>query len=129
MPNNEYQNLGPKTLFIFIFGNTMLAVMVLLVLLVAWWLINFFGNSQLIDQSLPLINSLMPLLIIVDLIFFIIMTLIARWQYTNYKFKIDDDAFRVMHGILTREEIAMPYRRIESVDLKQTLFYQILGVS
>lgn len=129
MPDNEYQNLGPKTLLIFIFGHTIFATMLLLIILALWRILNYYGDFELLNPYLDLINYFAPLLILLDLIFFFLMAFIAWWQYKNYKFQITDDSFRVMHGILTKEEVAIPYRRIESINLKQTLLYQIFGVS
>lgn len=129
MNNNDYQNLGPKTLLIFIMGGIIFPIMILILLLVLWYLTNIFSANDLISPYLAFINSSIPILLAIDLVFFILMFFIAWWQYHNFKFKIADEAFKVTRGILTREETAIPYRRIESVNLKETLLYQIFGVS
>ena len=41
---------------------------------------------------------------------------------------LDDDALKVRHGIFSREEIAIPYRQIQDVDIDEDITDRIWGV-
>ena len=59
-----------------------------------------------------------------------LLVLIVSWLiYENYKFALGEDALKIKRGVFTREEIAIPYRQIQDVDIEQDFYYRIIGVS
>lgn len=128
MTEGVYQNLGPKTFIVFILKRSLIPfVFIILIILIfiiknmavsigPFELETFFNTATLIGficlgLSIPLAY------------------LIAHLEYTRFKVMIGIDTFNITKGVLTKEEISLPYRRIESVDIKQPFMYQILGVS
>jgi len=49
--------------------------------------------------------------------------------YSRYKFCLGDDSLKIKRGILYKEEVAIPYRQIQDVDIKRDLSFQMLGLS
>ena len=42
---------------------------------------------------------------------------------------LDDDALKIRRGILSKEEIAIPYRQIQDVDIEQNISDRLWGVA
>ena len=60
----------------------------------------------------------------------ILITILASWlEYTSYEFLLDTDALRIKRGVVSKEEIAIPYRQIQNVDIERSMFFQVTGVS
>lgn len=56
--------------------------------------------------------------------------LLSGWlTYINYTFVLDTDAFKIRKGVFSHEETALPYRQIQTIDLKQSLTDRMIGVS
>jgi len=60
---------------------------------------------------------------------FLVIFLIAWLIYVNYKFMLGDDSLKIKRGILNKEEVAMPYRHIQDVDIERDLSFQMMGLS
>lgn len=62
--------------------------------------------------------------IVVIVIFFIISVL----QYRRFLFYVEDDYFVIEKGLLSRDKITVGFARIQTVNIKQNIIQQILGV-
>ena len=61
---------------------------------------------------------------------FLIFAFLASWIiYANYKFSIGDNCLKIKRGILNKEEVSIPYGKIQDVDIHRDLSFQILGLS
>ena len=63
------------------------------------------------------------------LMIFLIAFLVTWLAYKNYKFYLGEDSLKIKRGILSKEEIAIPYRQIQDVDIERDLSYRMFGVS
>jgi uncharacterized membrane protein YdbT with pleckstrin-like domain len=54
---------------------------------------------------------------------------IATMKYKTCSIMLDESSLHLVKGIFGREEVAIPYRRIQSVDIKQPFSSRILGVA
>ena len=66
------------------------------------------------------------------LLFIVVLaiTFFVTWLiYSHYKFCLGDDSLKIKRGILNKEEVAIPYRQIQDVDIKRDLSFQMLGLS
>ncbi len=62
------------------------------------------------------------------IIFFI--ALLATWlHYKNLKFCLGEDSLKIKRGIFDKEEVAIPYRQIQDVDIERNVSYRMFGVS
>lgn len=125
----EYQKVGPKTLLYLIIRSIGFGVIMFVFLLVLRPLLGtlpMIGTFTLDEET---INTIFTWLYLSNAFVFIFLILVGSYQYHSYGFRIDDDSFKIRRGILTREEIAIPYRRIESVDLKAPLIFQLFNIN
>lgn len=124
MEVEKYQYLGPKTFLIFTLRKSLL-FFIFLVLSILLFSISFVFEGNF-SSALKQLGSAIMLLAAVFLIF----TLFYVWlEYRNFRFMISVNAFKVKKGIIQKEEIAIPYRQIQSVNIKRTIFDQIFRVS
>ncbi len=129
MTEGVYQKLGIKTFWVFFVVRRSIVFLVLLFLtvlfVVARYYVDFYGVAQFID----IINLAVTVGFLLTLISFFLVFFIAYLEYVRFKILISPNAFKITKGVLTKEEISLPYRRIQSVDIKQPILYQIFGVS
>jgi uncharacterized membrane protein YdbT with pleckstrin-like domain len=74
----------------------------------------------------------MDLMLIIWAIFILVfaITYLATYLvYDNYLFMLGDEALRIKRGIIGKEEIAIPYRQIQDVDVEQSISDRIWGIA
>jgi len=130
VPQEQYQTLGKKTLMIFTLERIQAS---LLLLLVSIGLFAIQGQPFLAQLQIPNINQYVGLAAWVCLtlfaIFFLLSFFIAWLIYINYKFCLGEDSLKIKRGILNKEEIAIPYRQIQDVDIDRDLSFRMMGLS
>ena len=56
--------------------------------------------------------------------------LIVAWlEYRNYSFRFEEFNLMVGRGILWTEEVSIPYRQMQDININRSLAHRILGVS
>jgi putative membrane protein len=124
MESIKYQYLGYKTFLLFTLKRSKL-FFIFLLLSLTFSLIgnNLNGNISLVFNKIALIGFWLTLT-------FLGIALLSAWlEYINYRFILDENAFKVRRGILRKEEIAIPYRQIQNVNIKRNFIDQVIGVS
>jgi len=122
--------MGKKTFWIF-FLQRVHAAVILLLLTIGLFVVSqqsSLATTQFGDLTryAALGWELCGLLFIVALA----ITFFAAWLiYSTYKFCLGDDSLKIKRGILNKEEVAIPYRQIQDVDIKRDLSFQLLGLS
>jgi len=125
-----YRKLGRKTFWIFVFERIQapVAFLVITVLFFALQGASFikglpFGNAQNY-MAIAAWGAL-------DLcaLTFLFVLLVSWLIYENYTFSLSEDALKIKRGIFAREEIAIPYRQIQDIDIEQGFTYRMIGVS
>jgi putative membrane protein len=53
---------------------------------------------------------------------------IAYFQFRNFFFQVVDDKFIINQGVIKKEELSVPFSRIQSVHIKQNIIQQLLNV-
>ncbi len=123
----NYQKLGRRTLWLMLSDQMVPSV----IIFIAAVLISIaegsgvFAKTILTAWSLYLVCGVWLLFVLT----FVITFLVAYLTYANYLFMLDDNALKIKRGILSKEEIAIPYRQIQDVDLEQSLSDRIWGVA
>lgn len=121
---NGEQRLGKKTFWLFVLSNSTACFIFLLTTVVSVVLRGFVG-----DNFIDILNYLTIASIFLFALSFLSDISISWLTYINYTFTMDQDSFKVKHGIFSKEETAIPYRQVQSVDLRQDLMGQLLGYS
>ncbi len=118
------QRLGRKTFWIFVLSNSKAAFGFLLATIVLVVARGYVGSN--------LIDIFNYAIIVASAVFtaaFLLAFIVSWLVYINYSFSITENAFKVRLGIFNKKETAIPYRQIQSVDLRQDVVAQIIGVS
>ncbi len=124
VPEEVYHTMGKKTFWIF-FLERAHAAFILLILTIAL----FVCGQQPFLVSTPVGNltgyAIMAAWIGLALfiVTFAITILIAWLIYANYKFCLGDDSLKIKRGVLDKEEVAIPYRQIQDVDIRRDLTF------
>jgi len=118
------QRLGRKTFWIFVLSNSKAAFAFLLVTIVLIVSRGYAGSNftDIFNYSIIVAAAVFAVSFLLDIG-------ISWLVYINYTFSITENAFKVRKGIFNKKETAIPYRQIQSVDLRQDVVAQIIGVS
>ena len=84
-------------------------------------------------QSFIKFVSLLDTLILFTSMFFLFAlagAFFAAWlTYKNYTFAFEENSLKIRRGVFNKEEIEIPYRRIQNINIKRPLSYRLFGVS
>ncbi len=120
----NYQRLGYKTFWLLALQKSKFAGLGLGLTVVLYFLkLNL--NISLTD----LISKAIVILLAFSLLSFI-ASLANGWaEYINYKYLLDENGLKIQKGIVNKEEMAIPYRQIQNVDIERGPLEQIFGLS
>ncbi|HEY5221393.1 MAG TPA: PH domain-containing protein [Candidatus Paceibacterota bacterium] len=130
VPEEVYHTMGKKTFWIFLLERAHAAFILLLLTIVL-----FAVSGQAFLASTPIGNltgyAVMGawLALALFIVVFAVTLLIAWLIYANYKYCLGDDSLKIKRGILNKEEVAIPYRQIQDVDIRRDLSFQMIGLS
>ena len=130
VPDEVYHTLGPKTFWMFLIEE-LNAPLILLVVTVVLFVLSgqpFLATKQF-GNIAPYVLSAAEISLAV-FVFVLAFTLFMVWlTYRNYKYCLGEDSLKIKRGILNKEEVAIPYRQIQDVDIKRDLYFQMMGLS
>lgn len=125
-----YRTLGSKTFIIFLSDKTRISLIFLFITIGLSILAKSGVFTNISGQNFsPLINFAALASLAVFVIAFALAFFIAWLEYANYKFFLDEDSLKIKRGVLSKEEIAIPYRQIQNVDIERNFYYQMMGLS
>lgn len=130
--NGKYYSLGSRVFWLFVLRRSVLSLflligVVLLVGLRLFFAVQISGISKNINLLFWLsfgAASLSILAIVAELIGMIA----AKLQYRVTKIMLDSYSLKITRGILNKEEVEIPYRRIESVAVWQPFIYRLMKI-
>lgn len=126
----EYRTLGRKTFWLFLAQRIHAAVIFFLIMV---GLFAIDGQGFLAKTPFGDIRAYITFAAAWSVVVFVIvaaLTVLIVWLiYRNYLFAIDTESLKIRRGVLSREEIAIPYRQIQDVDIERPLSYRMFGMS
>jgi uncharacterized membrane protein YdbT with pleckstrin-like domain len=136
-----YYHLGRKTFWILVVQRIGLALLFFIISLIVIGLKGllvgnnfviglqeFFVSNNIIVDFGSIISWVFIAFILLGILTLAIGIIIGFLQYNTSRVMFDNTSFHIVRGILNKEEFAIPYRRIQSVEIKQSLIYRIVGV-
>jgi len=127
--DQDFQYLGRKTLLIFVLNGSGPAFYIFLASIVLF----FAGASGFIPANFggyTLYVQLYALVVFLfSIIFFGFAFFVAWLRYINYQYCLGADSLKISRGILNKEEVAIPYRQIQDVNIRRDIAYRIFGLS
>jgi putative membrane protein len=126
-PSSGYQKLGRKTLMLFVSQQIAPSIIIFIgaIFLVIAQGSGIFAKTPLAPWSIFIVLGVWALFVLT----FVLTFFITYLTYVNYVFMLDDDALKIRRGILSKEEISIPYRQIQDVDIEQGISDRIWGVA
>jgi putative membrane protein len=130
VPEEVYHTMGRKTFWIFLLQRVH-AAFILLLLTIALFVLS--GQSFLAKTPAGNLAGYAMMAAWIALALFVVVfaiTFFVAWLiYKNYKYCLGDDSLKIKRGILNKEEVAIPYRQIQDVDLRRDVSFQMMGLS
>lgn len=120
----KYQPLGRKTLFMLIFKKSVVLVMLFPLLPFGIYILNRV-SAEYFNLA---VNLFFGYFVFCLLVLFVIFAT-GYLQYFRYGIFIDDKSLKIQRGLISVEELGIPYRRIKDVRIERTLIDQIFEVS
>lgn len=131
--SNAYRLLGRKTFWLFVLERSQPALILLLIAIVILFIPTSISTAgkRLPDNISSLINlGDIALVAFLAAIASLILAIFIGWLvYVNYKFMLTEDALKIERGIFSKEEVAIPYRQIQDVDVDKPFVFRIMGLS
>ena len=130
VPVEVYHTMGKKTFWIFLLQRVQAAFILFLLTIVLLVISQqaFLASTQIGNLTGYAVMAAWMCLALFIVVFAI--TLLIAWLiYKNYKFCLGDDSLKIKRGVLNKEEVAIPYRQIQDVDIRRDLSFQMIGLS
>ncbi len=86
------------------------------------------GASSLMFAS-DVISYASGLLFMLAVLAFLIGLAVSWLEYRHYAFTFEEFGMKVVTGILNKEEVSIPYRQMQDINIRRNVSYQLLGVS
>ncbi len=142
IPEGIPQHIGRKTLVLMILQGALPGIIFLFFVI----LLSAFEesiNSSLVanintlkeivpvlgDSLQSLVPSFIPIIFFLGIIFGGIGIIINALRYKFFLFTLEEFSFKLRKGVLRVEEISIPYRQMQNVDVTRPFIYRILGIS
>jgi len=120
----QYHPLGVKTLFMLILKRSAAFFIFLPVLFICL----FFLDYVPVDYVNTAVNAI--LLYLGFLVLFFLAALFIGWlEYFRYWILIDEKSLKIKKGLISTEEIGIPYKHIRDVKIDRNLIDQLFGMS
>ncbi len=120
----KYHPVGSRTLLVFIFRSTAVTFF-----MVPLFIVGLFGLSYVPSQYIDIAVNLITVSFVV-LLFILSLSVFVGWlQYFRYWIFVDDKDLKISRGLISTEQIGVPYRHIQDVKITRGLIDQIFGVS
>ena len=130
VPVEAYHTMGKKTFWIFFLERVHTAFILLLLTIVLFVLSQQAFLAKLSIANLADYTIMAAWICLALFVLALTITFLVAWLvYSTYKFCLGDDSLKIKRGILNKEEVAIPYRQIQDVDLKRDLSFQMMGLS
>ncbi len=118
-----FQHLGSRTFAVFVIQRMEPAIM-----LFALSALCYFGQNFVLDTYIPILSLATSITLLLGLIAFGVAFIVAWIVYINYKFSMSENALLIERGVFHKEEVSIPYRQIQNVNIARLLPDRILGV-
>ncbi len=120
----KYHLFGTRTLFMFILQKSGIFFLFLLVLFVSLFLLSYVPSDY--------IDTAVNIILIYSLIVLVVLAAVfsVAWlQYSRYWIFVDDKDLKIARGLISTEQIGIPYRHIQDIKIERSLTGQMFGVS
>ncbi len=126
--SGKYYEVGRKALLYFIFQKSTGSIVMLVVGLLLIISVAVTPSSGPLSALWLVLGEVGAAAIGAAIIIEIIAGVIAKLEYSTTRVMLDDSSLRIVRGIVSKQETALPFRRVQSVAIKQDPMHRMLGV-
>jgi uncharacterized membrane protein YdbT with pleckstrin-like domain len=133
---NGYYRLGKTTLYYLLFKYGFPAIVLFFIELIllgaavggnglppfSEWVSTYATFATVVRAA----ASIVPPLIFAAIAFALVM---GYGYYWSFRYKLDDNDLAFEKGLIGREEISIPFRQIQNVDIEQSFIYRIFNLA
>lgn len=117
------KQLDPKALWLFLLNSPLFVGALVFVFLFIYKIFTKYENFS--SGSFDLTN----LTLVAIPVFFASSLVWAKLTYHFYRYELTDTSFKKEHGIIYKKYVAIPYGRIQNIDIHRGILHRILGLS
>jgi uncharacterized membrane protein YdbT with pleckstrin-like domain len=117
------KQLDSKAIWLFILNSPLFLGAVVFILLF------FFNLTVKFDNLNEFPFDLTNFILIAIPVFFIVSFVLAKLTYHFYRYELTDTSFKKEHGIIYKKYVAIPYDKIQNVDIYRGILHRVLGLS
>lgn len=120
----RYYPLGNKTLLMLIIHRSAFVFVLLIVLIVGLFGLQYVP-AEYIDLALYIFIGYLMMLVV----FSLIGVFLGWLEYSRYEIVLGDKNLKMQRGLISVEQVGIPYRYIQDIKVERSLLDQIIGVS
>ena len=129
---NNKQRLGIKVFYYYLSKRISIGIIVLVgtIILASFKgvLVLKLANIVPLVTATSIVNVLINGMFIVSAILIFLGLLTSFVKYLSCDFTMDENAFNIRRGFLTKREVSIPYRQIQNINIEQSLSNKMLGI-
>ncbi len=123
---NTWNRIGSRTFWLFL-SKKITVPLTFLLLSIIFTIAR--SSSALPKTALPLLGLAGSVCIVVFVIALLYVLASSWFAYKSHEYCLAPDAFKVRQGVMTKQEMAIPYRQIQNVDIERSFSEQLFGLS
>lgn len=116
------RKLAPKTKWLF-FLKSILKIFFVFTFFVFYPLFSLL--EEIFKGGVAVFGTIIATFLITAIISYIAAFLI----YKNYEYDLTKEGFRKKYGVISKNDISIPYDRIQNVDIERSILARILGLA
>lgn len=120
----RYYPLGTRTLISLVIKRCFFIIVLLIILFIGLFALQYV-SAEYINVALYAFLGYLVLLILLSVI-----GIFLGWlEYSRYEITLSDKSLKMQRGLISVEQVGIPYRYIQDIKIERSLLDQILGVS
>src|SRR3989344_2693411 len=124
MESHITHSLGHRAFFIFLFRRIKMSLFLFLLAGLTW-----YYRSAVSAAYVTWMDFAWKTILLIATVFFSAILLWTYLEYNRHTYRFGEEAFMVMCGYVVRDEVAVVYHHIQSVNIRRKPMDRIVGVS
>ena len=127
------QKLGIKVFYYYLSKKVVAGLVLFIVFLILSSLKNIMVSKIVfilpVNAAVAIVNDFISGLFVIAILVLVGGFFMSWMDYISCAFTLGDGSFNIRRGIFNKKEVSIPYRQIQSVDIEQTFYHKMMGVS
>jgi len=120
----RYYPLGTRTLIVLILQRCFFIIILFIGLFVGLFFLQYVPTKYIIIALYVFLGYLMVLVLLT------VFGVFLGWlEYSRYEITLTDKSLKMQRGLISVEQVGIPYRYVQDIKIERSLLDQIIGVS